>query len=413
MSARRKNLAPRLAAEVRWLVAISFATSAGILVTAPAKAASLQQVASGWASGVPSYVSMYIYVPNTLASPPPIMVASHFCGGTASAMFNMASSVVNMADQLGFIMIFPQTSNNCWDVGSAQSLTHDGGGDTQAIAEMVKYTITTYTADSGRVYAMGVSSGAMMTEALLGVYPDIFKAGAEFSGVPDGCWSVGYTANNQWSSACATGQVAMTAQQWGDLVRAQYPSYSGVRPRVQLWHGTADATINYNNQGEAIKEWTNVLGLSTAATTTDTPMNGYTRETWNNSCGFPVLQAWTQQNGVHTTPIDASAVISFFGLDGSGPDLGASECVDGGSSGSSSASSTGASSDSGSSTSSATGTSSSGSSAGTGTSGATGSAGCGCRAGVAGERFGGLLLAPVGAALGILVRRRRRRRRRA
>ncbi len=47
------------------------------------------------------------------------------------------------ADQYGFIMIFPQTSNNCWDVGSTESLTHDGGGDTQAIAQMVKYTITT------------------------------------------------------------------------------------------------------------------------------------------------------------------------------------------------------------------------------------------------------------------------------
>ena len=33
-------------------------------------------------------------------------------------------------------------------------------------------------------------------------------------------------------------------------------------------------TINYNNQGEAIKEWTNVLGLSTTPTSTDTPKVG-------------------------------------------------------------------------------------------------------------------------------------------
>jgi len=290
---------------------------------------------------------MYIYVPDKLASPPPIVVASHYCGGNATAMFSNASSIVSVANQRGFIMIFPQTTNNCWDVGSTQSLTHDGGGDTQAIAEMVKYTITKYSADAGRVYAMGTSSGAMMTEALLGVYPDMFKAGAEFSGVPDGCWAASYTASNQWSGPCASGQVTKTAQQWGDLVRAQYPSYTGLRPRVQLWHGTNDTTINYNNMAEAIKEWTNVLGLSANPTTTDTPQTGFTRKVWDNSCGFSVLEAWTQQNGGHTTPINANAVISFFGLDKTGPDLGASECADGGTSGPSSGSSSGASSGNG------------------------------------------------------------------
>jgi acetylxylan esterase len=351
------------------------ATTSGMLVAVPAQAASLQQVASGWASGVPSYVSMFIYVPDRLASPPPIVVASHFCGGNANAMFNNVSSIVSVANNRGFIMIFPQTSNNCWDVGSTQSLTHDGGGDTQAIAEMVKYTITKYSADAGRVYAMGISSGAMMTEALLGVYPDMFKAGAEFSGVPDGCWAASYSPSNQWSGPCASGQVSKTAQQWGDIVRAQFPGYTGLRPRVQLWHGTADATINYNNMGEAIKEWTNVLGLSATPTTTDAPLTGFMRKVWDNSCGFSVLEAWTQQNGVHTTPVDANAVISFFGLDKTGPDMGASECADGGTSGSSSSSSGGSSSSSGSGGSSGSSSSSSGSGGSSGSSGSGGSSG--------------------------------------
>jgi acetylxylan esterase len=464
------------------------ATASGMLfVAAPAQAASLQQVTSGWASGVPGYVSMYIYVPDQLAPSPPIVVASHFCGGSANAMFNNASSIVTVANQRGFIMIFPQTTNNCWDVGSPQSLTHDGGGDTQAIAEMVKYTITKYSADAGRVYAMGVSSGAMMTEALLGVYPDMFKAGAEFSGVPDGCWAVSYSASNQWSGPCASGQVTKTAQQWGDLVRAQFPGYSGVRPRVQLWHGTSDMTINYNNMGEAIKEWTNVLGLSTNPTTTDTPSSGFTRKVWDNSCGFPILEAWTQQNGGHTTPINANAVISFFGLDKTGPDMGASECADGGVSASSSssgssggsgsssgASGSGSGSGSGASSSSSGGGSGAGSSgsnsgggsggsggvnsgsgggsgssggvssgsstggssgsggansgsggafsgSGGGSSGSStsdggsafggmGSQGCACRMGHADKHWPSVLVAPIGAVLGIVLRRRRRSR---
>ena len=118
--------------------------------TAPASAASLQPVASWGASGVPGYISMFIYVPDRPAANPPILVVSHFCGGSASQVFGQAQGggIVAAADKYGFIMIFPQTTNaassaKCWDVGSKASLTHDGGGDTQAVAQMVKYTITT------------------------------------------------------------------------------------------------------------------------------------------------------------------------------------------------------------------------------------------------------------------------------
>jgi poly(hydroxyalkanoate) depolymerase family esterase len=449
---RRNNVNARWNDIHRWFVSALAAAAVWALAAAPAHAASLQLVPSGWASGVPTYISMYIYVPNTLANPPPIVVASHFCTGSANAMFGSVSSMVSVADQRGFIMIFPQTTNNCWDVGSTKALTRYGGGDPHAIVEMVNYTITKYNADKNRVYALGISSGAMMTQALVGLYPDIFKAGAEFSGVPDGCWAVGYTANNEWSGPCAGGQVTMTAQQWGNLVRAQFPGYTGERARVQLWHGTADMTINYNNMGEAIKEWTNVLGLNATPTMTTQPMTGYTEQIWNNACGFPVLEAWTQANGGHTTPFNAPAVVSFFGLENNGPDMGDLECPDGGTLGSSSSSTTASSSSSSGKSSSSTGASSSGttgssssggttgvsssSSGGAGVGGANGGtggsggsrassggsaaggegvggsgsnrneAGCKCRMAPADDGVGAMLLAPIGAAL-LLLRRRR------
>ncbi|HEY2405401.1 MAG TPA: PHB depolymerase family esterase, partial [Polyangiaceae bacterium] len=222
-----------------------------LLATSPARAASPTGPISGWASGVPSYISMYIYVPSKLAANPPILVVSHYCGGSASAVFNQAQGggIVAAADKYGFIMVLPQTTNSassakCWDVGSKQSLTHDGGGDTQAVAEMVKYTVSTYGANADRVYATGDSSGAMMTQALLAVYPDIFKAGASFAGVPAGCWSAGWSAASNWGSTCASGNDIMTAAQWGSLARGMYPAYTGHRPRVQLFHGDADPTIS-------------------------------------------------------------------------------------------------------------------------------------------------------------------------
>ena len=314
----------------------------------PAEAASLQAVSNWGASGVPSYISMYIYVPDKLATDPPILVVSHFCGGSASAVFGQAQGggIVAAADKYGFIMVFPQTTNaatsaKCWDVGSKASLTHDGGGDTQAVAEMVKYTITKYGADADRVYATGDSSGAMMTQALLAVYPDVFKGGASFAGVPAGCWSDGWSAASNWGGTCAGGNDIMTAQQWGDLARGMDPGYAGPRPRVQLFHGDSDPTINYKNFGEAIKQWTNVLGLSTSPTSTTTGLtlgtHQATRQQWKNSCGYVVLDAFTSIGGDHGPSdalFDATYVVPFLGLDKTGPvDPEIAACATGGTGG--------------------------------------------------------------------------------
>ena len=40
-------------------------------------------------------------------------------------------------------------------MSSPQSLTHDGGGQTEAIAHMVNYTVDKYYANSNRVYVTG------------------------------------------------------------------------------------------------------------------------------------------------------------------------------------------------------------------------------------------------------------------
>ena len=162
----------------------------------------------------------------------------------------------------------------------------------------------------------------MMSQALLAVYPDVFKAGSEFAGVPAGCWSVNDPAG-QWSGPCAGGQVTHTAEEWGTMVRTMYPGYSGPRPRIQLWHGHGGQTISFTNQTEAVKEWTNVLGLSGNGTSTSVTFNNhpYTHQRWQDSCGFTVLDAWSEVGGPHGTDANLNATyeIPFFGLDKSGP----------------------------------------------------------------------------------------------
>jgi acetylxylan esterase len=297
-------------------------------LTSPASAASLKQVSNWGGAGLPADVSMYIYVPDNVVAHPPVLTLVHYCGGTASAVFGQAQGggIVKAADQYGFIMVVP-SSGRCWDIVSNKTRTRDGGGDSHAIKQMVEYALTTYSGNADRVYSTGDSSGGMMTELLLALYPDIFKAGSAFAGMPAGCRGANENGNGGgYSGACAGGSVTHTAQEWGDLVRTMDPGYVGHRPRVQLFHGDADGTINFKNFTEAIKEWSNVLSLPANPTSTDTGVtlgtHQATRQRWKNQCGYVTLDTFQSIGGDHG-PSDAlfksEYVIPFLGLDKTGP----------------------------------------------------------------------------------------------
>jgi acetylxylan esterase len=301
----------------------------GALLLSPsaAQAASLQQV-NNWNGGVslPADVSMYAYVPDKVAAKPPLLAVIHYCGGSAQAVFGQAQGggLVAAADKYGFILVVPSNANasgqngRCWDVSSKKAQTRDGGGDTHAIAQMVKYGLTQYKANPDRVYCSGDSSGGMTTQLMLALYPDVYKAGSSFAGVPAGC-------SNAFDGAGLCGFGAQTAQQWGDRVRAMNPGYTGHRPRVQLFHGDADATIKFPNHGESIKEWTNVLGLAATPSMTEMGLSlgnhKATRQRWQNQCGFVTLDAFTSVGGDHGPSdalFEADYVVPFLGLDDTG-----------------------------------------------------------------------------------------------
>jgi poly(hydroxyalkanoate) depolymerase family esterase len=297
-------------------------------VSERASAATLQKLdqSTWWQSvtNLPSYVNMYLYAPDQLAAQPPIVVAPHHCQGDGPGTYSEMSSLVSLADQNGFIMIFPEaTGQNCWDAGSDRSLMHDGGGDTQAIVQMVRYVLSTYDGNAERVYSVGGSSGGIMTEALLGVYPDVFRAGVSLMGVPCGCWAEDYNdvvgkpsdGTGQWSGPCSGGSVDKTPEQWGALVRSYFPEYAGHRPRLQHWHGTADTTLSYNNLAEDIDEWTNLLGLKAMPDGSDMPASGTTRQFWTNQCGYVVYETFSLSGVAHAVPFDGNAVAAYFGLD--------------------------------------------------------------------------------------------------
>ena len=123
---------------------------------------SLSQVTSF--GNAPTKAAFWIYVPKKLAASPGVIVAIHYCTGTAQQYYN-GSPYKTLAEQYGFIVIYPSSphSGTCWDVSSKQTLSHEGGGDSNTIANMVKWTLTEYKADATKVFVTGSSSGGMMT----------------------------------------------------------------------------------------------------------------------------------------------------------------------------------------------------------------------------------------------------------
>ena len=293
--------------------ALSLLLTALLTTASPARAASLVEVTDFGEN--PSNLRMHLYVPDSVQDEAPVLVVLHYCTGSGPAMHS-GTEFAGLADQYGFIVVYPSAtrSGNCFDVASEQALQRDGGSDPVAIASMVRYVQQNYATDPSRVFVTGVSSGAMMTNVLLGNYPDLFAAGAVFAGVPHSC----FAGPGEWNSQCATGQLVKTPQEWGDAVRAAYPGYDGPRPRVQLWHGTEDETLNYQNFTEEIKQWTNVLGVSQDPTSSDSPRPGWDRTRYADASGTVQVEAISLQGVSHDVLSSgmAAEAVAFFGLDG-------------------------------------------------------------------------------------------------
>ena len=107
-------------------------------------------------------------------------------------------------------------SGKCFDVSSPQALKRGAGSDPVGIMSMVTYVQQHNNADPGRIFVTGASSGGMMTNVLLGDYPDVFKAGAAFMGVPFGCFAT--TDGSSWNSTCSR-----TSRPWWRNTRTARP----------------------------------------------------------------------------------------------------------------------------------------------------------------------------------------------
>ena len=177
-----------------------------------------------------------------------------------------------------------------------------------------------------------------MQNVMAATYPEMFAAGIAYSGTAAGCFLSQSGGVDAWNNSCANGQARGTPQVWAkvsnramsgpssgncailnfelltprQMVFDMYPGYNGSRPKMQIYHGSADTTLNQNNYNETIKQWCGVFGYDYTkpdATVANSPASKYTTYTW----GDHLVGVYAQGVG-HTVPIRGSDDLKYFGL---------------------------------------------------------------------------------------------------
>lgn len=113
----------------------------------------------------------------------PLYVMLHGCGTTAAQQ--MGANLLNpLADRERFLVAYPDNGGQCWRavLGHEPSITRGGGGDADIVAGITREVTSAYNADSGRVYLMGMSSGAFQTSATAAAYPELYAAIGQSAG---------------------------------------------------------------------------------------------------------------------------------------------------------------------------------------------------------------------------------------
>jgi poly(hydroxyalkanoate) depolymerase family esterase len=198
-------------------------------------------------------------------------------------------------------------SSKCFNWFQSGDITR-GYGEALSIKQMVDKMKATHSVDASRVFVSGLSAGGAMTSVMLATYPDVFAGGGIMAGLPYKC-----ATSSSAAFSCMSPGVNKTPQQWGDLARSGYSGYTGRKPKVVIFHGTSDYTVNHMNLTELMEQWTNYHGIDQTAEVSDT-LNGYPRKIYRNGSATNLVMTVSVTGMGHGTPIDPGTAASQCGV---------------------------------------------------------------------------------------------------
>jgi poly(hydroxyalkanoate) depolymerase family esterase len=242
----------------------------------------------------PGNLRMFQYLPARAGAP--LVVVLHGCGQTASG-YDLGAGWSLLAAQLGFAVLAVEQKavnnpNTCFNWFNPEDSAR-GEGEAASIAAMIQSLVQTQGLDATRVFITGLSAGGAMTAVMLAAYPELFAGGAIIAGLPFGA-----AANVRDALESMRSAPLRTPRQWGDAVRAA-SAYLGPWPKISIWHGALDMTVNISNAQASVAQWSDLHGLSL----TDAKQQmvaGVLRLSWGDR-----LEAYTLAALGHGTPIDS------------------------------------------------------------------------------------------------------------
>lgn len=245
----------------------------------------------------PGNLRMFSYVPPGLKKGAPLVVLLHGCGQTAGG-YDFGTGWSGLAAQSGFAVLAVEQKalnnpNTCFNWFNPED-TRRGEGEAASIASMIATMLRDYPLDPARVFITGLSAGGAMTAVMLASYPELFAGGAIIAGLPFGA-----AANVRDALDAMRSAPLRTPQDWGALVRKASP-HTGPWPKISIWHGALDTTVNINNAQASVAQWADVHGIALTAARQDMA-DGAIHLRWDDR-----LEVYTIPALTHGTPIDSA-----------------------------------------------------------------------------------------------------------
>lgn len=260
----------------------------------------------------PGALRMFTFVPPHLQKPRALVVVLHGCGQTA-ASYDLGAGWSTLAKHYGFTLLMPEqqrvnNGNACFNWFNPEDMTR-GSGEAQSIHEMIAHMAEAHRIDARRVFITGLSAGGGMTSVMLATYPEVFAAGAVIAGLP-----YGIASNLREALGGMFHSPARPARELGDLVR-NASDHRGPWPKISVWHGSADRTVNPGNANEIVKQWLDLHDLPEAPMA-ETNVDGYPRQAWWNSDGETLVESYAITDMAHGTPLGLADNDQRYGVEG-------------------------------------------------------------------------------------------------
>jgi poly(hydroxyalkanoate) depolymerase family esterase len=260
----------------------------------------------------PGDLRMFSFVPPDLPKAAGLVVVLHGCTQSAAG-YDLGAGWSALAEHYGFALLMPEqklsnNANGCFNWFLPEDTTRDHG-EACSIRQMIEQMTRKAGIDRRRIFVTGLSAGGAMTSAMLATYPEVFAGGAIIAGLP-----YGIASNVQEALKGMFQSPPRTATELGDLVRGA-SGHQGPWPRLSVWHGSADRTVNPANADEIVKQWLDVHQLP-ATPMSEATVDGYPRQIWWNADGETVIESYTITNMAHGTPLGAAENDERYGAEG-------------------------------------------------------------------------------------------------